>query len=154
MLSISFKLHLIKHLGTGCAFRDTRRALKHLRHLDVGTRRAFRGHSDGTWSLWLSQGPWTLEQLIKEFNMIRNICSWTRNWDFIDNANTTLNEVFRNGLHLSGKGIYVLINDYLDMVSSFLEVAQYPRTSTHWGTLLWIKTIFFRTIYKYWKMEY
>ena len=47
MLSISSKLHLIKHLGTGCTFRDTRRALKHLRHLDVGTW-GLVGYSEGT----------------------------------------------------------------------------------------------------------
>ena len=43
MLSISFKSHLIRHLGTGHAFKDTQRTLKHLRHSDLGT-----GHSKGT----------------------------------------------------------------------------------------------------------
>ena len=71
------------------------------------------------------------EQLIKGFNMsIRNICSQTPDCDYIDNANMTPNEVCRDGLHLSGKGKYVLINNYLDKVLNFLEVVQYPRTNT------------------------
>ena len=90
------------------------------------------------------------EQLIKEFNMsIRNICRRTSDYDYIDNANITLNQVCRNGLHLSGKGKYVLINNYLDNVLNFLEVVQYPQTNTHRRTLVWMKTMFCRTIYKY-----
>ena len=77
------------------------------------------------------------EQLIKEFNMsIRNICSRTPDCDYIDNANMTLNEVCRDGSHLSGKGKYVLINNYVNKVLNFLEVVQYPRTNTHRGTLV------------------
>ena len=73
------------------------------------------------------------EQLIKGFNMsIRNICSQTPDCDYIDNANMTPNEVCRDGLHLSGKGKYVLINNYLDKVLNFLEVVQCPRR-THTG---------------------
>ena len=60
----------------------------------------------------------------------------TPDYDYIDNANITLNEVCRDGLHLSGKGKYVLINNYLDKVLNFLEVVQYPRTNTHRGTLV------------------
>ena len=71
------------------------------------------------------------EQLIKEFNMsIRNIWSRAPDCDYIDNGNIALNEVCRDGLHLSGKGKYVLINNYLDKVLNFLEVVQYPRTNT------------------------
>ena len=71
------------------------------------------------------------EQLIKECNMyIRNKCSQTSDCDYIDNANITPNEVCRDGFHLSGKGKYVLINNYLDKVLNFLEVVQYPRTNT------------------------
>ena len=77
------------------------------------------------------------EQLIEEFNMsIRSICSQTPDCDYIDNANITLNEVYRYGLHLSGKGKYVLINNYLDKVLNFLEVIQYSRTNTHRVTLV------------------
>ena len=77
------------------------------------------------------------EQLIEEFNMsIRSICSRTPDCDYIDNANITLNEVCRDGLHLSGKGKYVLINNYLDKVLNFLEVIQYSRTNTQRGTLV------------------
>ena len=47
MLSISFKSHLIRHLGTGHAFKDTQRTLKHLRHSDLGTW-TLEGHSEGT----------------------------------------------------------------------------------------------------------
>ena len=72
----------------------------------------------------------------------------------IDNANITLNEVSRDGLHLSGKGKYVLINNYLDKVLNFLEVALFPWKNTHRGTLVWMKIMFCRTIYKYWKMQY
>ena len=55
------------------------------------------------------------EQLIKEFKMsIWNICNWTPDCNYIDNANITPNKVCRDGLHLSGKGKYVLINSYLD----------------------------------------
>ena len=43
-----------------------------------------------------------------------------------------LNEVCRDGLHLSGKGKYVLINNYLDKVcKDFLEVAQQQRMNIH-----------------------
>ena len=41
------------------------------------------------------------EHLIKDFNiLICNICSRTPNCDYIDNANITLNQVCRDGLHL------------------------------------------------------
>ena len=45
MLSILFKSRLIRHLGTTCAFKDTERALKHLRHSE--STRAL-GHSEST----------------------------------------------------------------------------------------------------------
>ena len=92
------------------------------------------------------------EQLIKDFNIsICNICSQTPNCDYIDNANTTQNEVCRDGLHLSGKDNYVLIKNYLDKVwKFFLEIVQHPRM----GTLVWMKDRFCRTIYKYWKISY
>ena len=78
------------------------------------------------------------EQLIKEFNMsIRNICSRTSDCNYIDNANITLNEVCRDGLPLSGKGKYVLINNYVNKVLIFVVIlVQYPRTNTHKGTLV------------------
>ena len=77
------------------------------------------------------------EQLIKEFNMSnRNRCSRTTDCDYIDNANITLNEVCRDGLHLSGKGKYVLINNYPDKVLNFLEVALFPWKNTHRETLV------------------
>ena len=54
MFSILFKSNLIRHSGTGSAFKDTQRPLEHLRHgralRDLGTQRALRGHSD-TWAL-------------------------------------------------------------------------------------------------------
>ena len=77
MLSILFKSHLIRHSGTGQAFKDTQRALEHWRHSEstqalghsestqgalghlestrgfgghLGTWRAL-GHSD-TWGTW------------------------------------------------------------------------------------------------------
>ena len=76
------------------------------------------------------------EQLIKQFNMsIRNICSRTPDCDYIDNANIMLNEVCRDRLHLSLKGNYALINNYLDKVLSLLEVVQCPRMNTYSGTL-------------------
>ena len=38
------------------------------------------------------------EQLIKDFNiLISNICSQTPNWDYINSANITLNEICRDG---------------------------------------------------------
>ena len=88
---------------------------------------------------FVSQRIWNLqctnrlrEQLIKEFNVsIRNICSGKPDCDYVDNANITLNEVCRDGLHLSGKGKCVLINNYLDKVLIFLEVLQYPGKNTH-----------------------
>ena len=65
---------------------------------------------------------------------IQNICSRTPDCDYIYNANITPNDICRDGLHLSGKGKYVLINNYLDKVLNLLEVVQYPRTKTHRGT--------------------
>ena len=58
MLSILFKLHLIRHSSTGCAFKDTQRALEHLRHSastwalghSESTQRAL-GHLKGTRAL-------------------------------------------------------------------------------------------------------
>ena len=67
---------------------------------------------------------------------IRNICRRTPDCDDIDNANITPNDICKDGLHLSGKGKYVLINNYLENVLDFLEVVQYPRTKTHRGTLV------------------
>ena len=61
---------------------------------------------------------------------IRNICSRTPDCDYIMQTN----DICRDGLHLSGKGKYVLINNYLDKVLNLLEVVQYPRTKTHRGT--------------------
>ena len=52
MLSILFKSHLIRHSGTRRAFKDTQRALEHLRHSEtwvlghLGTWRTLRGYSD------------------------------------------------------------------------------------------------------------
>ena len=78
------------------------------------------------------------KRLIKEFNMsIWNISSRTPDCDYIDNANIKPNEVCRDGLHLPGKGKYVLINNCLGKVLDFLEVVQYPRTNTHGETLVW-----------------
>ena len=77
------------------------------------------------------------EQLTKEFNIsIRNICNRTPDCDYIVNANIMLNEVSRDGLHLSGKDKYVLINNYLDKVLIFLEIIQYPQRNTHRRTLV------------------
>ena len=45
MLSILFKSHLIRHSGTGRAFKDTLRALEHSKHSE--STRAL-GHSDST----------------------------------------------------------------------------------------------------------
>ena len=72
------------------------------------------------------------EQLIRDFNVsICNICSRTPNYGYIYNVNITLNEVCRDDLRLSGKGKYVLINNYLDKVLSFFEVVQHPRMNIH-----------------------
>lgn len=54
----------------------------------------------------------TLDSWLKIFNVsICNISSQTPNCDYIDNGNITLNEVGKDGVHLSGKGIqcYVCI---------------------------------------------
>ena len=60
------------------------------------------------------------EQLIKDFNIsVCNIRSQTPNCNYIDNANTALNDVCRDGLHLSCKGNYVMINNYLDRFVKF-----------------------------------
>ena len=45
MLSILFKSHLIRHSGMGCAFKDTQKALEHLRYSE--STRAF-GHLEST----------------------------------------------------------------------------------------------------------
>ena len=53
-----------------------------------------------------------------------------------DHANIMLNEVYGNGLHLSGKGEFALINNYLDKVcKNFEEVVKHPRMKMHWKTL-------------------
>ena len=59
MLSILFKPDLIRHSGTRRAFKDTQRALEHLRHSE-STRRALRGHSDTWRALGQLEGTWTL----------------------------------------------------------------------------------------------
>lgn len=54
------------------------------------------------------------ELLIKDFNIsICKICSRTPNCDFVDDANITLNELCSDGLHLSSKSKYILINNHL-----------------------------------------
>ena len=45
LLSILFKSHLIRYSGTGLAFKDTLRALKHLRHSEST---GALGHSEST----------------------------------------------------------------------------------------------------------
>ena len=52
-----FKSHLIRHLGMGRAFKDTRRALKHLRHSDLETW-VLGGHSESTGRAVGYLGPW------------------------------------------------------------------------------------------------
>ena len=72
MLSILCKSNLIRHSGTGREFKDTQRALKHLRHqestLALGhsesTQRAL-GHSR-TWRALRHSGIWALKAL-KQF---------------------------------------------------------------------------------------
>ena len=91
------------------------------------------------------------EQLVKEFNMsIRNTCSRTPDCDYIGNGNIALNEVCSDSLHLSGKGKYVLISNYLDKVLIFFRSSSVP-TEVHTQGM---KAMFCRTIYKYWKMQY
>ena len=71
MLSNCFKSHLIRHSGTRCAFKETQRVLRHLRHTEStralghseSTQRALRGHS-GTWRpIGHSEGTWALDHL-------------------------------------------------------------------------------------------
>ena len=49
MLSISFKSYLIRHSGTGRAFKNTQRALEQLRHSE-STQKALR-NLEGTQAL-------------------------------------------------------------------------------------------------------
>ena len=60
MLSILLKSHLIKHSGTGRAFKDTQRTLEYLRH--SGTW-ALGEHSEGTRALRLSDTSRALRNL-------------------------------------------------------------------------------------------
>ena len=55
MLSISFKSHLIRHSGKGHAFKDTQRALEHLRHSESTGAVA---HSESTWVLGHLESTW------------------------------------------------------------------------------------------------
>ena len=56
ILNILLKSYLIKHSGTGRAFKDTQRALQRLRHLEStealghseSTQRVHGGHTEGT----------------------------------------------------------------------------------------------------------
>ena len=63
MLSMLFKSHLIRNSGTGRGFKDTQRALEHLRHSE--STRVLREHS-GTWALGPSKrsGTPTLKSYI------------------------------------------------------------------------------------------
>ena len=59
ILNILLKSHLIKHSGTGRAFKDTQRALQRLRHSEStqalghseSTQRVHGGHTEGTRTL-------------------------------------------------------------------------------------------------------
>ena len=69
MLTILFKSHLIRHSGTGRAFKDTQRALEHLRHLEstralghLENTQRLLGHS-GTWRALGHLGTWALRAL-------------------------------------------------------------------------------------------
>lgn len=85
-----------------------------------------------------------LEDLIKDFNIsIRNMCSGIPSFIFLDNANITMNEAFKDDLDLRGKGKYVLINNYLNQVcKQFLEVVQHPRMNKRSGTLRFCRNIY------------
>ena len=61
MLIILLKSHLIRHSGMRRAFKDTQRALEHLRNSD--STRALREHSEGTRALGHSEGTWALGHL-------------------------------------------------------------------------------------------
>ena len=69
MLSTLFKSHLIRHAGTGRAFKDTQGVLKHLRHSEStrtlgnlqSTQRALR--PSGTQALGVHSGTWALKAL-------------------------------------------------------------------------------------------
>ena len=50
-----------------------------------------------------------------------------------------MKEVCRDGLHFSGNGEYVLINNSLDKVCNFLEAVQHPRLTIHREILVWMK---------------
>ena len=71
MHSYLFKSHLIRHLGMVRAFKDTQRALKHLKYLEgiqvlehsEDTRRTHRGHSESTWALGVHSGTEALKAL-------------------------------------------------------------------------------------------
>ena len=45
MFNVSFKSHLIRHSGTGRVFKDTERALEHLRHSESTRALKALGHS-------------------------------------------------------------------------------------------------------------
>ena len=70
-------------------------------------RRVYKCRQYGVKNIFLSGLSITnrlSEQLINDYNISRsNICSQTPNCDYIDNVNTTLNEICRDGFHVSGK---------------------------------------------------
>ena len=79
MLSILINSHLIRHSGTGRAFKDTQRILKHLRHSE--STRAL-GQSEGTQALGhlRNLGTRTLRALshlgTRELKPLRHIGTW------------------------------------------------------------------------------
>ena len=85
---------------------------------------------------------------IKDFNFWLRFSSNT-NCDYIDNANITLNEVCTDGLHLSGKGKYVLINNYLVKVWEIFISSLAPTDEHTQGNFGENENRFCWTIYKY-----
>ena len=87
MLSILFESHLIKHSGRRRAFKDTQRALEHLRHsestwaLGHSSTRIF-GHLEGTQALGVhSEGTRALRYLrhlgTRTLRALRHSDTWT-----------------------------------------------------------------------------
>ena len=64
-LSILFKSHVIRHSGTGCAFKNTQRALENL------------SHSESTRALGQSESTLRVLRALKALGHLEHLATWT-----------------------------------------------------------------------------
>ena len=141
LLSILFKSHLIRYSGTGRAFKDTLRALEHLRHSEStgalghseSTRRALghlmhlgtrtiiaHGHLEGTWELGGHSGTRRALKALRHSRHSGTRGTWALEAIYLADSNFPQfhEHIFRSSrCRRSSKYVLLKISQYLELKS-------------------------------------